>query len=182
MKVTLDLNTLLAQGEITQAEFDKFADEYRAMLADTIRASGESPEYFSRYKIRHTADWCARHTCLVRGRPSSAPSTGREPPTRFVEVADTNRQKRRGRTLERARPRRDDRVAQALRRRREARAARARPRPNGAASVPLPPFELTAQPPPASFALFFPFLPASESAEPAPTVTSGAAWGVGSGW
>lgn len=44
-----------------QAEFDKFADEYRAMLADTIRASGESPEYFSRYKIRHTADWCARH-------------------------------------------------------------------------------------------------------------------------
>lgn len=34
-----------------QAEFDKFADEYRSLHAASIRASGESPEYFAEYKI-----------------------------------------------------------------------------------------------------------------------------------
>jgi SAM-dependent methyltransferase len=34
------------------AEFDKFADEYRAMHADNIAMSGESPEYFAEYKVR----------------------------------------------------------------------------------------------------------------------------------
>jgi SAM-dependent methyltransferase len=34
-----------------EAEFDKFAAEYRAMHATNIKASGESPEYFAEYKI-----------------------------------------------------------------------------------------------------------------------------------
>lgn len=33
------------------AEFDKFADEYLAIHARNVRVSGESPEYFARYKI-----------------------------------------------------------------------------------------------------------------------------------
>jgi ubiquinone/menaquinone biosynthesis C-methylase UbiE len=35
-----------------QAEFDKFADEYRAMHVENIAISGESPEYFAEYKVR----------------------------------------------------------------------------------------------------------------------------------
>lgn len=38
-----------------QAEFDKFADEYRATLQRNIRLSGETPEYFAEYKIRDVA-------------------------------------------------------------------------------------------------------------------------------
>jgi SAM-dependent methyltransferase len=34
-----------------EAEFDKFATEYRTMHAANIKASGESPEYFAEYKI-----------------------------------------------------------------------------------------------------------------------------------
>lgn len=34
-----------------EAEFDKFADEYYAMHAASISASGEGPEYFAEYKI-----------------------------------------------------------------------------------------------------------------------------------
>jgi SAM-dependent methyltransferase len=34
-----------------EAEFDKFASEYRALHAANIRISGESPEYFAEYKI-----------------------------------------------------------------------------------------------------------------------------------
>lgn len=34
------------------AEFDKFADEYRAIHARNIALSGESPDYFAEYKIR----------------------------------------------------------------------------------------------------------------------------------
>ncbi|HKU55000.1 MAG TPA: class I SAM-dependent methyltransferase [Rhizomicrobium sp.] len=33
------------------AEFDKFADEYRAAHAKNLHCTGEDPEYFSRYKI-----------------------------------------------------------------------------------------------------------------------------------
>jgi SAM-dependent methyltransferase len=35
-----------------EAEFDKFADEYRALHASNIRMSGESPEFFAEYKVR----------------------------------------------------------------------------------------------------------------------------------
>ena len=34
-----------------EAEFDKFAEEYRSMHAENIRLSGENPEYFAEYKI-----------------------------------------------------------------------------------------------------------------------------------
>jgi SAM-dependent methyltransferase len=38
-----------------EAEFDRFADEYRALHAANIRASGESPEYFAEYKVATVA-------------------------------------------------------------------------------------------------------------------------------
>ncbi len=34
------------------AEFDRFADEYTATHADSIKLSGEDPDYFARYKIQ----------------------------------------------------------------------------------------------------------------------------------
>src|SRR5690606_35620204 len=37
--------------DVDEAEFDKFAAEYRALHAANIRVSGESPEYFAEYKI-----------------------------------------------------------------------------------------------------------------------------------
>lgn len=37
------------------AEFDKFADEYRALHAANIRLSGEAPEFFAAYKVRDVA-------------------------------------------------------------------------------------------------------------------------------
>jgi SAM-dependent methyltransferase len=37
-----------------RAEFDKFADEYRAIHARNISASGETPEFFAEYKIADT--------------------------------------------------------------------------------------------------------------------------------
>lgn len=39
-----------------QAEFDKFADEYREIHKNNIKASGESPEYFAEYKVSDTAN------------------------------------------------------------------------------------------------------------------------------
>lgn len=39
-----------------EAEFDRFADEYYAKHAASIRLSGESPEYFHRYKVDDVAD------------------------------------------------------------------------------------------------------------------------------
>ncbi len=43
-----------------QAEFDQFADEYYALHDRSIRASGEAPEYFARYKVRDVhARWQA---------------------------------------------------------------------------------------------------------------------------
>jgi SAM-dependent methyltransferase len=36
---------------VDEAEFDRFADEYRQMHAANIRLSGEAPEYFADYKI-----------------------------------------------------------------------------------------------------------------------------------
>ena len=43
-----------------EVEFDKFADEYRAMHAENIRMSGENPEYFAEYKIVDIAAELAR--------------------------------------------------------------------------------------------------------------------------
>jgi ubiquinone/menaquinone biosynthesis C-methylase UbiE len=43
-----------------EAEFDKFADEYRELHAENIRISGEDPEYFAEYKIADIAAELAR--------------------------------------------------------------------------------------------------------------------------
>jgi len=43
---------------MNEAEFDKFADEYYASLVAGIAVSGESPEYFSEYKIADIAREC----------------------------------------------------------------------------------------------------------------------------
>ena len=43
-----------------EAEFDKFAAEYRTLHAASIKASGESPEYFAEYKIVDVAADLAR--------------------------------------------------------------------------------------------------------------------------
>ena len=39
-----------------EAEFDKFADEYNALLTRSIRASGEDPAFFAEYKVRDVAE------------------------------------------------------------------------------------------------------------------------------
>jgi SAM-dependent methyltransferase len=39
-----------------EAEFDRFADEYRATHAASIGASGEEPEFFHKYKVDALAD------------------------------------------------------------------------------------------------------------------------------
>src|SRR5262245_6430828 len=50
-----------------QAEFDQFADEYHALVDRSIRASGESPEYFARYKVNDVhRQWQREHP----GRPA----------------------------------------------------------------------------------------------------------------
>ena len=43
---------------MNEAEFDKFADEYYQSLVAGIAISGESPEYFSEYKIADIAREC----------------------------------------------------------------------------------------------------------------------------
>jgi SAM-dependent methyltransferase len=45
---------------MNEAEFDKFAAEYRSMHAASITASGEAPEYFAEYKIVDIATEVAR--------------------------------------------------------------------------------------------------------------------------
>lgn len=40
---------------MNQAEFDKFADEYRNLHSRSIRASGEQPEFFTEYKVMDAA-------------------------------------------------------------------------------------------------------------------------------
>ena len=47
---------------MNEAEFDKFADEYYASHAAGIAVSGESPEYFSEYKIIDIARECQRQS------------------------------------------------------------------------------------------------------------------------
>lgn len=53
---------------MNEAEFDRFADEYRQMHTANIRASGESPEYFAEYKIADVAK------LLPAGRYPDGPS------------------------------------------------------------------------------------------------------------
>lgn len=55
---------------MNQAEFDKFADEYRLTHAQNISLSGEQPEFFAEYKIR---DLAAEYLA-TSNNPSSIPS------------------------------------------------------------------------------------------------------------
>lgn len=41
---------------MNESEFDKFADEYKKMHAANIRVSGETPEFFARYKVQDVAN------------------------------------------------------------------------------------------------------------------------------
>ena len=41
---------------VLEAEFDRFAAEYREQHAASIRLSGETPDYFAEYKIRDVAE------------------------------------------------------------------------------------------------------------------------------
>jgi SAM-dependent methyltransferase len=52
---------------MNEAEFDKFADEYYASHAAGIAVSGETPEYFSEYKIIDIA-----RECQPQSRPAAA--------------------------------------------------------------------------------------------------------------
>jgi ubiquinone/menaquinone biosynthesis C-methylase UbiE len=47
---------------MNEAEFDKFADEYYGSLVAGIAISGETPEYFSEYKIADIARECPQQT------------------------------------------------------------------------------------------------------------------------
>lgn len=49
------------------AEFDKFAEEYRSLHAQSIKASGEAPEFFAAYKVRDVAERFA-HTLPAAAR------------------------------------------------------------------------------------------------------------------
>jgi SAM-dependent methyltransferase len=51
-----------------EAEFDKFAQEYRDLHARNIRLSGEDPEYFAEYKIKDIAAELIRTGARLDGR------------------------------------------------------------------------------------------------------------------
>jgi ubiquinone/menaquinone biosynthesis C-methylase UbiE len=51
---------------VKQAEFDKFADEYRTLQSASIAASGEPPEYFWEYKVRDLAGFRKQYDKPVR--------------------------------------------------------------------------------------------------------------------
>ena len=51
-----------SETAMDRAEFDHFADEYEQQHARNIRISGESPEYFARYKVQDVARMCEGRT------------------------------------------------------------------------------------------------------------------------
>lgn len=53
-----------------KAEFDRFADEYRALHASNISLSGEAPDYFAEYKIRDLAREYARVSADLSTSPA----------------------------------------------------------------------------------------------------------------
>jgi SAM-dependent methyltransferase len=55
---------------VDEAEFDKFAAEYRAMHAANIKQSGEGPEYFAEYKIVDLAAELARSRAGAGSKPA----------------------------------------------------------------------------------------------------------------
>lgn len=49
-----------------QAEFDKFADEYRSLHAKNVAITGEDPEFFAAYKVADVASIAAERGLTVR--------------------------------------------------------------------------------------------------------------------
>jgi SAM-dependent methyltransferase len=83
---------------VDEVEFDKFADEYRAMHAANIRLSGEDPEYFAEYKIVDIAAELARAEIAPRkvldfgaGVGYSVPFFARHLPAARVTCLDVSR-------------------------------------------------------------------------------------------
>ena len=81
-----------------EVEFDKFADEYRAMHAANIRLSGETPEYFAEYKVADIAAELARENSAPRraldfgaGVGYSVPFFARHLPAARVTCLDVSR-------------------------------------------------------------------------------------------
>jgi ubiquinone/menaquinone biosynthesis C-methylase UbiE len=81
-----------------EVEFDKFADEYRAMHAANIRLSGEDPEYFAEYKVIDIAAELARANIAARraldfgaGVGYSVPFFARHLPSTRVTCLDVSR-------------------------------------------------------------------------------------------
>ena len=81
-----------------EVEFDKFADEYRAMHAANIRLSGEEPEYFAEYKVIDIAAELARANVAPRraldfgaGVGYSVPFFARHLPAARVTCLDVSR-------------------------------------------------------------------------------------------
>jgi ubiquinone/menaquinone biosynthesis C-methylase UbiE len=81
-----------------EAEFDKFADEYRDLHAANIRLSGEGPEYFAEYKVVDIAKELARDNAVARraldfgaGVGYSVPFFTRHLPAARVTCLDVSR-------------------------------------------------------------------------------------------
>ena len=80
-----------------RAEFDKFADEYRALHARSIGASGETPEFFAAYKVADVAAIAAQAGLPVRrildlgaGIGNSTPHFRRHFPQAMLACADVS--------------------------------------------------------------------------------------------
>jgi len=83
---------------VERAEFDKFADEYHAIHAENIKASGEAPEFFAAYKVQDVAARCAALGLAPRrildfggGTGSSAPFFAAAFPDAEIVIADVSR-------------------------------------------------------------------------------------------
>jgi ubiquinone/menaquinone biosynthesis C-methylase UbiE len=55
---------------VDEAEFDKFAAQYRTMHAANIKLSGENPEYFAEYKVMDVASELARAGAAATPQPA----------------------------------------------------------------------------------------------------------------
>ncbi|GBG14001.1 malonyl-(acyl-carrier protein) O-methyltransferase [Novimethylophilus kurashikiensis] len=86
-------------GHATEkTEFDRIADEYAEMHAQSIAASGESPEYFARYKVVDVAEWLGSARSDVRrildfgsGTGNTLPHLAQWFPQAMVVNADISR-------------------------------------------------------------------------------------------
>lgn len=81
-----------------EAEFDKFATEYRNLHAANIRLSGEDPEYFAEYKVVDIAAELRREQAIAHkaldfgaGVGYSVPFFARHMPTTRVTCLDVSR-------------------------------------------------------------------------------------------